>query len=123
LLGIDFHQTALDGSVTLEPVYCLGLCSCSPSAMLDGEVIGRLDAALSTRSCRGGTPMTVRHLRSPAIPPLALGADRVAKAIEAELKARGKEARIVRNGSRGAYALARADGRSGRTRAASPTAR
>ena len=45
LLGIDFHQTTLDGAVTLEPVYCLGLCSCAPSAMLDGEVHGRLDAA------------------------------------------------------------------------------
>jgi formate dehydrogenase subunit gamma len=44
LLGIDFHETAKDGSVTLEPVYCLGLCACSPSAMLDGDVIGRLDA-------------------------------------------------------------------------------
>ena len=43
LLGIGFHETTLDGSVTLEPVYCLGLCACSPSAMLDGEVIGRLD--------------------------------------------------------------------------------
>jgi formate dehydrogenase subunit gamma len=43
LLGIGFHQTARDGSVTLEPVYCLGLCACAPSAMLDGEVIGRLD--------------------------------------------------------------------------------
>ena len=43
LLGIDFHQTTADGAVTLEPVYCLGLCACSPSAMLDGEVIGRLD--------------------------------------------------------------------------------
>ncbi|TPK34830.1 formate dehydrogenase subunit gamma [Mesorhizobium sp. B2-5-4] len=43
LLGIDFHETTRDGSVTLEPVYCLGLCACSPSAMLDGEVIGRLD--------------------------------------------------------------------------------
>ena len=43
LLGIDFHQTTLDGSVTLEPVYCLGLCACAPSAMLDGEVYGRLD--------------------------------------------------------------------------------
>lgn len=43
LLGIDFHETTKDGSVTLEPVYCLGLCACSPSAMLDGEVIGRLD--------------------------------------------------------------------------------
>jgi formate dehydrogenase subunit gamma len=43
LLGIDFQQTALDGSVTLEPVYCLGLCACAPSAMLDGELHGRLD--------------------------------------------------------------------------------
>jgi formate dehydrogenase subunit gamma len=43
LLGIGFHETTLDGSVTLEPVYCFGLCACSPSAMLDGEVIGRLD--------------------------------------------------------------------------------
>ena len=43
LLGIDFHETTGDGAVTLEPVYCLGLCACSPSAMLDGEVFGRLD--------------------------------------------------------------------------------
>lgn len=43
LLGIGFHETTKDRSVTLEPVYCLGLCACSPSAMLDGEVIGRLD--------------------------------------------------------------------------------
>ena len=43
LLGIDFHQTTLDGSVTLEPVYCLGLCACAPAAMLDGELYGRVD--------------------------------------------------------------------------------
>ncbi|MEO9339301.1 formate dehydrogenase subunit gamma [Mesorhizobium sp. SB112] len=43
LLGIGFHETAKDNSVTLEPVYCLGLCACAPAAMLDGEVIGRLD--------------------------------------------------------------------------------
>ncbi|RUM24959.1 formate dehydrogenase subunit gamma [Rhizobium vallis] len=47
LLGIDFHQTSLDGSVTLEPVYCLGLCACAPSAMLDGEVYGRVDDQLA----------------------------------------------------------------------------
>ncbi len=44
LLGIGFHETAADRSVTLEPVYCLGLCACAPAAMLDGAVIGRLDA-------------------------------------------------------------------------------
>lgn len=43
LLGIDFHQTTLDGGVTLEPVYCLGLCACAPAAMLNGEVYGRID--------------------------------------------------------------------------------
>ncbi len=43
LLGIGFHETTKDDAVTLEPVYCLGLCACAPSAMLDGEVIGRLD--------------------------------------------------------------------------------
>ncbi|NYJ12477.1 formate dehydrogenase subunit gamma [Rhizobium leguminosarum] len=47
VLGIDFHQTTLDGSVTLEPVYCLGLCACAPSAMLDGEVYGRVDDQLA----------------------------------------------------------------------------
>lgn len=42
-LGIGFHETTSDGAVTLEPVYCLGLCACAPSAMLDGAVIGRVD--------------------------------------------------------------------------------
>jgi formate dehydrogenase subunit gamma len=44
LLGIGFHETTKDGAVTLEPIYCLGLCACAPAAMLDGDVIGRLDA-------------------------------------------------------------------------------
>ncbi|HEX4113310.1 MAG TPA: formate dehydrogenase subunit gamma [Stellaceae bacterium] len=43
-LGVAFGRTTADGRVTLEPVYCLGLCSVSPSAMLDGRVIARLDA-------------------------------------------------------------------------------
>lgn len=45
LLGIGFGETSENGAVTLEPVYCLGLCACAPAAMVDGEVIGRLDAA------------------------------------------------------------------------------
>ncbi|PZQ12541.1 MAG: formate dehydrogenase subunit gamma [Rhodanobacter denitrificans] len=43
-LRIDFHETTADGAVTLEPVYCLGNCACAPSAMLDGEIRGRLGA-------------------------------------------------------------------------------
>jgi len=42
-LGLAMGATAPDGSVTLEPVYCLGLCATAPSAMLDGRVVGRLD--------------------------------------------------------------------------------
>jgi len=42
-LGVTFGATTGDGRVTLEPVYCLGLCSVSPSAMLDGKIVGRLD--------------------------------------------------------------------------------
>jgi formate dehydrogenase subunit gamma len=41
-LGVKFGETTPDGGVTLEPVYCLGLCACSPAAMMDGEVHGRL---------------------------------------------------------------------------------
>jgi formate dehydrogenase subunit gamma len=42
-LGVSFGNTTADGRVTLEPVYCLGLCSVSPSAMIDGRIVGRLD--------------------------------------------------------------------------------
>ena len=41
-LGIGFHQTTADGQFTLEPVYCLGNCACSPAMMVDGEIYGRL---------------------------------------------------------------------------------
>lgn len=43
-LGISVGNTTPDGAVTLEPIYCLGLCATAPSAMLDGRVVGRLDA-------------------------------------------------------------------------------
>jgi formate dehydrogenase subunit gamma len=42
-LGVAFGGTTADGRVTLEPVYCLGLCSVSPSAMIDGRIVARLD--------------------------------------------------------------------------------
>ena len=44
-LGVDWHGTTPDGAVTLEPVFCLGLCAIGPAAMLDGEPLGRLAAA------------------------------------------------------------------------------
>lgn len=42
-LGVAMGETSADGRVTLEPVYCLGLCSVSPAAMLDGRIVARLD--------------------------------------------------------------------------------
>ncbi len=44
-LGLDWHGTTADRAVTVEPVYCLGLCACGPAAMIDGRLHGRLDPA------------------------------------------------------------------------------
>lgn len=44
-LGIEWHETTTDGRVTLEPVFCLGLCACAPAAMIDGKIVGRVDEA------------------------------------------------------------------------------
>lgn len=51
-LGVDFHETTPDGRFSLEPVYCLGNCACSPAVMIDGRLHGRVtperfDALLS----------------------------------------------------------------------------
>ena len=43
-LGIDISETTDDGEVSLEPVYCLGNCACSPAVMIDEQVYGRVDA-------------------------------------------------------------------------------
>tara|TARA_R110002124_G_scaffold135814_1_gene298819 strand:+ start:164 stop:628 length:465 start_codon:yes stop_codon:yes gene_type:complete len=42
-LGLEWHGTTANGAVTVEPVYCLGLCACAPAAMLDDRVVGRMD--------------------------------------------------------------------------------
>lgn len=41
-LGIDFHETTADQEFSLEPVYCLGNCACSPAVMIDDDVYGRV---------------------------------------------------------------------------------
>jgi formate dehydrogenase subunit gamma len=43
-LGVDFFETTSDGQFTLEPVYCLGNCACSPAIMVDEVTYGRIDA-------------------------------------------------------------------------------
>jgi formate dehydrogenase subunit gamma len=41
-LGVDYHGTTADGTVSLEPVYCLGNCALGPSVMIDHELKGRV---------------------------------------------------------------------------------
>jgi formate dehydrogenase subunit gamma len=44
-LGIDFGQTTADGNITLDGVYCLGNCACSPAATVNGDLYGRVNPA------------------------------------------------------------------------------
>jgi len=57
-LGIDFGQTSADGEYTLEPVYCLGNCACSPAIVVGADIHGRVtperfDEIFSAISSRG----------------------------------------------------------------------
>ncbi|MBI2720375.1 MAG: formate dehydrogenase subunit gamma [Rhizobiales bacterium] len=44
-LKVKFGETTADGAITLEAVYCLGNCALSPAIMVDGRLVGRVDAA------------------------------------------------------------------------------
>lgn len=41
-LDIDYHQTTADRNITLDPVYCLGNCSCGPNIRVGDDIIGRV---------------------------------------------------------------------------------
>jgi formate dehydrogenase subunit gamma len=41
-LGIELHQTTPDGRFSLDAVYCLGNCACSPAIMIGEELHGRV---------------------------------------------------------------------------------
>ena len=41
-LAMSLHDS--DNNITLEPVYCLGNCACSPAVMINGRTYGRVDA-------------------------------------------------------------------------------
>ena len=43
-LGVDYGGTTSDGRFSLEPVYCLGNCACSPSIRIGDDVYARVDA-------------------------------------------------------------------------------
>jgi formate dehydrogenase subunit gamma len=41
-LGVKAHETRADGAVSLEPVYCLGLCAQSPAIQVNERVFARV---------------------------------------------------------------------------------
>ena len=43
-LGLEFHQTSSESDITLEPVYCLGNCSCSPNVMINSRIFSRVES-------------------------------------------------------------------------------
>ncbi len=47
--GTNIHSTTNDGRLSLEAVYCLGNCACSPAVMIDDKVYGRVDAGTLDR--------------------------------------------------------------------------
>ena len=123
-LGIDFHETTPDGEVTLEPVYCLGNCACSPALRVNRAVHGSMspqafDQVLADLPSRDPHPSSweidlpiateadaVINLYVPRdTATIALGADEVAAGLQSGIVAQGLPLTIVRNGSRGLYWL------------------
>ena len=43
--GMSLGETSLDGSLTVEQVFCLGNCALGPAAQVNGRLQGRLDEA------------------------------------------------------------------------------
>jgi len=118
ILGCDAHGTSADGAVTIEPVYCLGLCACAPALMVDEHELHREVTPRQLQALIGQCRQPVRAapeeapLPVPAANPvrlyvprdsaaLAAGADALAAAFERECAARGQAVEIIRNGSRG----------------------
>ena len=51
-LGVKFGETTADKAITLERVYCLGNCACSPSVRVDDDLHARVDAVQFDALCR-----------------------------------------------------------------------
>jgi len=52
-LGCRVHETSADGQVTLEPVFCLGLCASSPAVQLDDQLHARMSEDKLRRLLQG----------------------------------------------------------------------
>ncbi len=64
-LGIDFGETTPDGSFTLLPAGCLGVCERAPAMIIDGEIFGNLTPETVERALlkfEGGHGGNAAHL-------------------------------------------------------------
>lgn len=120
-LGCQAPGSTFDGSVTLEPVYCLGLCAQSPAILVNERkvhaqmTVDRLDALLEEiqqKQLEAKADESKPAIENEAVDAariyvprdaaaLAVGADAVADALQRECAARGLAVELVRNGSRG----------------------
>jgi formate dehydrogenase subunit gamma len=50
--GLQTYGTTLDGKVTVEPIYCLGLCACGPAATVGDRLLGRATAEMLKEAAR-----------------------------------------------------------------------
>ena len=132
-LGIATGATTADDRCTLEAVYCLGLCSTAPAAMIDGEIVGGLDAArldaalafpaappraVAAPAAAGESAARLRVFVPRDAAAVAAGADAVARALTEAARSHGVALDVVRTGSRGMHwlePLVEVDGAAGRT--------
>lgn len=68
-------QTTADGQLTLEVVYCMGSCALAPVAVLDGQVMGRMQGEILLRrlqralGSRAATAKTDGHTDEATVTP------------------------------------------------------
>ena len=100
-LGVPCGTTREDGEVSLENIYCLGLCATAPSALIDGRPVGRLSTAKLDRLLTGAGAVTRRLYLPRDAAAIAVGADDVAEALAQAAAAAGQTLDMMRTGSRG----------------------
>jgi len=55
-LGVEVGETTADGQVSLTVARCLGACGIAPAIVLDGAVLGKLDAAAAIAQVQALAP-------------------------------------------------------------------
>lgn len=58
-LGVKIDSGAGKNGVSLETIYCLGNCALGPTALVDGELIGRVDDKIIQALCDGASAAEV----------------------------------------------------------------